>query len=365
MATETTDLNRNHEDLSDLVSTLPVPDLALFDVARRNQVKATAVKHEWLELPLEVHTAVIGAANWDNSATTNLDVVSTASLKKYDVIQVGTEIVIISGITSSSKITVFARGHGSTSAASHSSGDIMYVIGSAAAQGNASGDTFQLIESEKYNYCQTMKEEIEVSMTQIASNAVGGNTLSKREAQAIQRIFTRLNRAMWFSVIDADTTNKIWTMKGFNELISSSTVNASSAAFTLAFFDSILKKTYDAGKPSNVAFFPAFSYAKLCQLLNDKMIYKTDEMTIGGRVNVYQSPYGDVEIRRDFHLGVISPSTVYVGNTDHIKLAVLRNLQSWENGRNGSKINKQFEMEATLQLEQEATNGKLYGLTTS
>lgn len=365
MAKEYTNDNRNREDLSNIVTDLPMPDLALLDIARRNTIKATAVKHEWLEMPLETQSVVVGAANWDDIATTNLDIVSTTGLKIYDVLQLQSEIVIVSEVTSSSKIAVFARGHGSTSAATHASGIVAYIIGSAAAQGNASGDPFSVQESTKYNYCQIFKEEIDITRTQEASQSLGGRTLAKREAQAISRIFSRMNRALWFSVISEDTTNKIWTMKGLVELISSSTVNASSAAFSLTLLNSLLKKTYDAGRPSDVLFMPAFQYEKFNTLLENKLYLRPDDRVYGGQVRIYESPYGPIELKRDYHLSSISPSTCYVGNKKFLSLAILRNLESWENGPSGSSYNKQFEMEATLEARHEATQGKLYGLTTS
>lgn len=363
MAVEHYDDNRNFEDLSNIVTHLPLQDLGLFDVARRNAVQAINVKHEWQELPSEVKSTTVDTGDWDNSATTNLVVTDASIFKKYDMIQVGSEVCIVSAVdVANDDIDVYARGHGSTSPAAHSAGDPVYIIGSAAAQGNDKDGGFQVQPSTKFNYCQIFKEEIEVSDTQNAVKTPGGMTLSQRKANAIRRIFARVNRAMWFGILNADTTNKIYTMQGLFERMSTNAVNASSASFTVALFNQLLRTCYNEGKPADIAWFPGNQYEDLCTLLGAQIDYKNDDLVFGGRVAIFRSPYGDVEIKKDIDLTMIAPTKVIAGQKEWVKMAELRSLRSWLNGQNGSKQDEQIEMEVTLQVRHENCFGELYGL---
>lgn len=73
----------------------------------------------------------IGAAGWDASATSNLDVTSSVGLVKGLILQIQDELVIVNAITSATKITVLARGAAGTTAATHAAAVTYSVIGSA------------------------------------------------------------------------------------------------------------------------------------------------------------------------------------------------------------------------------------------
>jgi hypothetical protein len=104
----------------------------------------------------------IGAANWDIDDVAALDVVSTVGLIKGLVLKVESEYVVVSSITSPTKLAVIARGAAGTTAATHASGVAYTVVGSAINDEDLKDiSSVSEVTSSFLNYMQTVAEPID------------------------------------------------------------------------------------------------------------------------------------------------------------------------------------------------------------
>jgi len=104
----------------------------------------------------------VGAAGWDISATTNLDVTSTVGLIKGLVLKVESEYVVIASVTSATKLVVVARGSAGTTAATHAAGVAYTVVGSAINDEDLKDiDSVSEVTNVFLNYMQTVAEPID------------------------------------------------------------------------------------------------------------------------------------------------------------------------------------------------------------
>ena len=141
----------------------------------------------------------VGTSAWAENATTALPIDDQAakSLAVGSVIKIESEIVVVKSIDRSAKtISVFSRGHGTTTAAAHAANTAFVVIGLAINDTdahNVESKSESTVEWE--NYCQLIFEPIEWAFSSETEARKAYETQPVLFAEALNRVFRTLARS--------------------------------------------------------------------------------------------------------------------------------------------------------------------------
>ncbi|MHA1972958.1 MAG: SU10 major capsid protein [Candidatus Hodarchaeales archaeon] len=203
---------------------------------------------------------------WNNSDTTGLAmlVAATNVLTVGSVIKVEDEIVVVSSVNRAAfTIDVFARGAGSTSAASHVDTTAFEVIGSAANDSDLKNVESMAEETHKYlNYVQTVFETIDYTKMEADLNRKGlsDNQIALLKQEAINRVAVKLARMCLKGVkSNGSATVPYMTAGLYEQLLDTSSAtrpvleyDASSATFTETILKAALEDAFEKGNPDTI-----------------------------------------------------------------------------------------------------------------
>ena len=237
----TTGDRREREDLSGVIDILKLKDddmkylsfvNFLPSIIKNFGRKVTAQKHEWLDDAARAESISVqasgDAADWDTIDDITALPVATAEITKLRVGDVllldQDEVVVVSTIdVSGQTIGLYARGHGSTTAAvlAHDSAHTCYIIGNAQAENADPLDANFTSQTEAYNYCQIFEDVAQITGTLRRSKMANGDELDFQIVKKIKELLRTLNYALVEGIKNLDTTNKVATMGGLRGFITS------------------------------------------------------------------------------------------------------------------------------------------------
>lgn len=377
---------RFREDLSPVVDVLLLKDDDMKFLSLVNFLpkisdifgkKVTAQKHEWLDdaaraISISVQASGDGA-DWDTTDDITALPVVTAQITKLRVGDVllldQDEVVIVSAISVAGQtIDLYARGHGSTTAAvlAHDSAHTCLIIGNAQIENADPIDSDFTTPTEAYNYTQIFEDVAEVTGTVRRSKAVQGDYLDYSVVKKLKESIKSLNYSMWEGIRNLDVTNKIGTMGGVREY-ATDTSNVG-GALTLANLYTAMIVHIDAGLfPSAIHGSPT-TIGKLEQLFTGNVRQRPSDRRANMSVAVVTMLGYDVEIHMDRHarsgeLMIIDYNRVGYGPLDGGEYES-GNFAAYPilNKRNGKQIATQVLGEYTMR----ASNGgstRAYGIT--
>ncbi len=315
----TTDV-REREDLSSVIDILKLKDedmkfLSFINFLGRIRdvfgQKVTAQKHEWYDDAARAEAITSGLSGtgllWDSSsAADNLTILSGDDLKLRvgDVLLLGDllEVVVVKSIdTTAHTISVYVRGHGSTSgAAQGETAFAIKIIGNAQAENSDPIGADATAQTAGYNYTQIFEDVAAVSGTLRRSKGISGDILDFQVVKKLKEALKSLNYALVEGIKNLDTTNKVGTMGGLRELITN-TANIG-GALTLANFYSTLVTHIDAGLYPSAIHGSATTISKLEQLFNTTVRTKSDEKKGGQSISIINAMGYEVELHVDRHV---------------------------------------------------------------
>lgn len=272
--------------------------------------KVLSQKHEWLDDEVRANSINVATgadgAKWDTDDIIAAMPMVTAECNKLRVGDVllldQDEIVIVSAVnTSAQTIDLYARGHGSTTAAvmAHDSAHTLKIIGNAQIENGDPIDSDHTTPSEKYNYTQIFESVAEVSGTVRRSKAVSGDYLDYTVVKKLKEVLVELNRAMWEGVKNLDGTNKIGTLGGIREF-GATTSNVGGALSKAKIYTAIIAHI-DAGLFPSAIHGSATVIGKIEQLYEVNVRQKTSESKAGLSVSTVSIMGHDVELHMDRH----------------------------------------------------------------
>lgn len=184
-------------------------------------------KYEIYDRSRTALTGVVGdgaATGWNNSATTDLPMTAAAVgiLTVGDVLEVESEQVVVSSVDrSANTIDVVARGHGSTSAASHSDTTAFTVIGKAINDTDLKNvESFAELSGVYTNYTQTIVELVEQTFTDQIQARKAFEQRPQLIKEAMDRMFRRLSTTCIKGVQSVGTATSPQTTAGILEQLS-------------------------------------------------------------------------------------------------------------------------------------------------
>jgi len=185
-----------------------------------------STKVKWYDAQPNSLEGAVRATGWNNSDLTGLpiDDALASVVNIGDIIEVGTEQLIVSAVVrtgGSATISVLARGHGSTSPATHSASDPIYIIGNANVEGTVDGSSIIEDNVLRQNYFQLIEEVVEVTKTgKNQSYEDVQSKLNEMRVRALSRALRKMNMTALFGVADAGSASAPRTCAGIREFLS-------------------------------------------------------------------------------------------------------------------------------------------------
>lgn len=161
---------------------------------------ADSVTVKWFDSESYDLSGEVAGSGWNISDTAALDIDAdlTAIVEIGDVLKCEDEVVVVADVSrAGNTIDVYARGHGSTSAATHAATTDIYIIGSAHVESRVDQDGLVEDNVERSNYMQIIQEPVIVSKT--SANQKYEDVQDKMDEvreKALRRALRKLNLSL-------------------------------------------------------------------------------------------------------------------------------------------------------------------------
>lgn len=331
-----------------------------------NGFTAKASKHEWTETALAVRSESITI---DGSATA-LTVANANQYQVNDLIRIENEVVRVTAIADATTLTV-VRGYAGTSAAAHTSKEAE-LLGAADPENSQAPEGIADTGDRLYNYVQTFSRGVELSNDEIAQLSTEGNHMNGQVKRRFIEINQQLAKAMLYGVRYEDSPNKIRTMGGLTQYITTN-VNNVGGAVTVAAIDAQILAIVNAGGNPNLLVMSPTQKQKLDALdANLVRIGKNDSQSkVGGNPSVMTWQSGildtplellvDSSVRTD-EVWILDSSKVMVGHLSNNGVkGTFGVTNATTPGQDGVK--RVIRGKYTLKVANEKAHARLYGLT--
>lgn len=316
----TTGDRREREDLSGVIDILKLKDddmkylsfvNFLPSIVKNFGKKVTAQKHEWLDDEARAESISVQASgdgvDWDTTNDITALPVATAEVTKLRVGDVllldQDEVVLVKSIdVSGETIDLYARGHGSTTAAvlAHDSAHTCLIIGNAQIENGDPIDADFTSQTEAYNYCQIFEDVAQITGTIRRSRMAKGDELDYQIVKKTKELLRSLNYALVEGIKNLDTGNKIGTLGGLREFITN-TSNIGGALTVANLYTAVISHV-DAGLyPSAIHGSPT-TIGDIEQLYQGAVRTKVADKKGGTEINVVVILGYEIELHVDKHV---------------------------------------------------------------
>lgn len=303
--------------------------IALIKRIGTNGFQAKSYKHEWTETELAVRGEEVTLAD---DVGTALTVADARIYQVNELIRIENEVVRVTAIADATTLTI-ERGYAGTAGAAHAA-KTAYSLGSADPENSSAPEGITDTAARLYNYIQTFTRGVELSTDEIAQlSTESGNPFNKQLERRFIELHRQMARAVFYGVRSEDTTNKIHTMGGLKQFITTNVDNVA-GGLTVADIDAQILNILNAGGDPKLIAVSPYQKQQLDALdANLVRIGKRDDQSkIGGNPKVMTWQSGLL----DHDLDIIVDHTIltdelWILDTDHIDIGYLSN-----NGVNGA-----------------------------
>ena len=369
---------RTPEDLARTINTLLLNDKDMRMLSFVNFLPSGLsvgnTKIEWLDdeaRPIAIDLTASGSgADWDNVADITALPVPAATigqLRVGDVLVLGTDEMVVVKAIDATSVDLYSRGHGTSTAAVQGTAEFTAkIVGNAQIEdGNPISDNF-VDPTEQYNYTQIFEDVVKVSGSLRRSKNVSGDEHQRQVIKKLKELLVSLNYTLAEGLRNIDTTNKIRTMGGLRELLTT-TYNVG-GAITLPHLYSIMEAGLNAGSTITQLHASVNSVSAINQLFTGETRYETSQNRVGLNVKKIEIMGLSVELYPDRH---VRDGEVIAIDNDRVKYGFLSG--GAENGafksyplldqRNGKQYATQLLGEYTLKVMNGAGAGvRAYGI---
>ncbi len=338
-------------------------NIALIKKLGTNGFMAKSVKHEWTETVLKVRAETITI---DDNAVT-LTVADAYIYRVNELLRSNNEVMRVTAIASATTLTI-TRAYAGTSAAAHTA-QTVFSLGVAAPENAQAPEGIQDSASRLYNYVQTFDIGVELSNNEIAQWSTDGNPLNGQLERRFIEINRELARAVFYGVRHEDSSNKIHTMGGLKQFVTTNVANTA-GALTLAAIDAQILNIVNAGGDPKIIVLSPKQKQKLDAL--DAAIVRTEKKThLGGNPDTQTWQSGILGHTLDIivdqtvlidELWIIDTDYVSIGHLSHNGVNGAFHVEDATTpGQDGKQ--KLIRGKYTLKVKQQKAHGYLYGLT--
>lgn len=257
---------------------------------------ANSIEVTWYDAVRYELQGAVGTGGWDISSTAALPVDSSLSdiVQIGDVLRVEDEVLVVSGVNrSADTIDVHERGHGSTSAATHTATTAIYIIGSAHVESTVDQDGLLEENAERKNYMQLIEEPVIVSKTGAKQEYKDvADKLDEIRGRALSRALRKLNRSVLFGELRSRTSTKPSSMGGLEYWLRETTgaINDNySGTFTEAKLKATLRSIAERGGSPDTIIMSTAMKATFNDLNNTYTQTERTERVAGQIVSFYEA----------------------------------------------------------------------------
>jgi hypothetical protein len=224
------------------------------------------------------------------------------------------------------------------------------------------------------NYMHIRLRNWDVTFTEMAVNVAGiGDQVAREMMKAMKALLTDYDKIFLNTGNSAvGTTSTARTARGIQKAIRTNTGRGSSAggsvkqALTESKVNALLQKIWNAGGDPRALFCGGYQKRVISQNFTAKtgftyQIQASSRQAIAN-INSYEGSFGTVDIIPDRqHAG----ARITIVTPDHLKVAVLRDIQQYKGAATASSVKGWVEAEMTLQWGNEKAHAKQSHLKTS
>ncbi|PWB81568.1 MAG: head protein [Candidatus Methylomirabilota bacterium] len=300
----------NREDLSDIiydVSPTETPFLSSIP-----KTKATATKHEWLTRSLAAASATNFVIEGDDATTD----AANANVRKYNYRAISDKVALVSGTQEA--------------------------VDKAGMRSN--------MAREMEDKMKELKRDVEAALLENNASVVGTDTVASECAGVPTYLITNVSYDSG-GTLAAGTGADIYT-------------DGTARALQESYVEAALALAWTNGGNPTKGFLNAFQKRKFATFSGSSTkMSDGDKKKVVNSVDFYIDPLG-AEIQL-VPCRQMPTDMIYFVDPEYMKVAMLRNFQSWDLAKTGDSVRKQILVEYTLEVCNEKAHAAVYDLTTS
>jgi hypothetical protein len=325
--------------------------------------------HKWTNDDYDVLELTL-AEDLDNSET-DIDVSANAlQVEEGSICAIDDEYILVAATSDDTSLTTVVRGQCGTTAATHTSGATIYVIGQATFDSTEFPIAKMGTRTPTGNYLQQFVIPVEVDdITALIKNVGTANEVDYQKDKKLRKALALLERQVLWGAKQATAQGSATvaaTMDGVRSLISTNSTAAGSVRLTEATFRATVKKCDDYGGQPDWAFVNRFQGDVIDTWNEGRTRFDATESAVGKEVIQYlKCPYarnGRLRIIRSRHM---KPDEIYIVDSSKLSLAPLRTFRTVAYSKISTATRIAIWGVYTLELKGEKHCAKITGLTTS
>ena len=238
-----------------------------------------------------------------DSSETGVDVVAGDAVKFAvgDAIRIDDEIMLVTGVNTSTEVLTVTRGALGSTAASHSTAAEIIGLGTVLAEGDIGNANFQ--GRDKYsNYTQIFSKKLTVSRTEQSIPKYGvPNELNKQMRNAMLHCNVGIEQAALYGIKYEDSATRVRSTGGLNSFITSN-VDSSSDWITVSAIEALQQTAYDNGGSFEFITARPAAFQALNNVMGNERIQTVtvDDARRGRRrTSVVMTEFGEVTLVRN------------------------------------------------------------------
>lgn len=316
-------------DMSDTLGMISPFDVPLLQRIGKDSLKTpcVATKHEWLEdvlRPLDTLLATQGDFSGTVAVTTAVVTAGQGTyLRAGDIIKIDSELCLINSMsTDTISILVGGRGYGGSTAAAHTAGSVIRIIGNVNVQDAAQGASRTTTKTGLFNYTQIYEDTVVVTSTaQAIKKWVEQNEMSAQLMRALRVAWIQQERTLIDGRKVAPSAGVASAMDGILPRISTNAYAKAGALLTEEFILQAMNDSYTAGGQIDLIVCNSFQKRQINKILDSQRMTNLNQTQAGVLVSSYESDFGTAEILLDRN---IPTDTVLLLQTERIGFGPLR-----------------------------------------
>lgn len=238
-----------------------------------------------------------------DSSETGIDVVAGDAVKFAvgDAIRIDDEIMLVTGVNTSTEVLTVTRGALGSTAATHLTASEIIGLGTVLAEGDIGSANFQ--GRDKYsNYTQIFSKKLTVSRTEQSIPKYGvPNELNKQMRNAMLHCNVGIEQAALYGIKYEDSATRVRSTGGLNSYITSN-VDSSSDWITVSAIEALQQTAYDNGGSFEFITARPAAFQALNNVMGNERIQTVtvDDARRGRRrTSVVMTEFGEVTLVRN------------------------------------------------------------------
>lgn len=374
-----TDTGPIKRSIADIISFIDPNEAALLDLFGVNNtskfklINQPNTKYEWLEDVMPNRTGTIAEDMTDSETDLDLTTGQGALLKKGDVLLIGTELMLVSSLSTDTATVV--RGYAGSIAAAQSNGAAWKLATIARIEGDDFTTGYTTALTIPYNYTQILSEAVKVTGSaqknttygindqmahHIARLIGGGSGMGARNKAGKLAIMLQNTFYHGKRYIGTDAIPR--SMGGFEYFVTTNVTDASSAPLLRSHIENLQQSCFDYGGDPDALICNSWQRRKLTTIYKEQIETSIDNQRGGHSITHLHTDLGKLRIVLDR----FCPSDrIYMVEKDRIGWIPFRPFDVYDRASTGDYIVKDVLGEYGFVVQNQKAHGYIKSLSTT